>query len=84
MPLPVFRRVTVAAASLRRCLVCRRSVHQASVPTEMSAWQIHRYGGPEELQVRCDASCDVMLRWVVSWTVCKPGLCAISFAQSVI
>ncbi|XP_043240954.1 reticulon-4-interacting protein 1 homolog, mitochondrial-like [Amphibalanus amphitrite] len=50
MPLLVLGRAG-AAASLRRCLVSRRSAHRASVPTEMSAWQIHRYGGPEELQL---------------------------------
>ncbi|XP_037083533.1 reticulon-4-interacting protein 1 homolog, mitochondrial-like [Pollicipes pollicipes] len=29
----------------------RRSVHHTSVPTEMAAWQIHKYGGPEELEL---------------------------------
>ena len=51
MAVPVLRGGGAAtAAGLRRCLG-RRSVHQASVPTEMAAWQIHRYGGTEELQV---------------------------------
>ena len=52
-----------AVAGLRRCL-SRRAVHHASVPTEMAAWQIHRYGGTEELQVRLgDLTCMADSEW---------------------
>ena len=61
MAAPVFRwGGGGAVAGLRRCL-SRRAVHHASVPTEMAAWQIHRYGGTEELQVGLDTL--IRLRW---------------------